>query len=160
MKCPKCEHEDTRVIESRDVAHGESVRRRRECEKCSHRYTTYERLERPHLVVVKNDGTRQLFSRDKLLNGLMRATEKTPVTAIQIDDLVADVEKQIYETGDGEISSSEIGQLVMNGLADLNDVAYVRFASVYRRFTDIDSFERELDRLREKVTKQGKSKKK
>lgn len=153
MRCPKCEHEDTRVIESRDVASGESVRRRRQCEKCGHRYTTYERLERPHLVVVKNDGTRQLYNRDKLVTGLMRATEKTPVTSMQIEELVAGVEKRIYETGNGEISSSAIGQLVMEGLANLNDVAYVRFASVYRRFTDLDSFERELDRLRDKITK-------
>jgi len=153
MKCPKCEYDDTRVIESRDVSAGESIRRRRECMKCDHRYTTYERLERPHLVVVKNDGTRQLFSREKMLSGLLRATEKTSVTSLQIDDLVATVEKKLYETGDGEVASTVIGRLVMEQLAGLNDVAYVRFASVYRRFRDIESFERELSKLK---TKSGK----
>jgi len=155
MKCPKCEHDDTRVIESRDVSAGESIRRRRECMKCDHRYTTYERLERPHLVVVKNDGTRQLFSREKMLAGLLRATEKTSTTSIQIDDLVATVEKKLYETGDGEVASSMIGQLVMEELASLNDVAYVRFASVYRRFRDIESFERELSKLKKSSKKTG-----
>jgi len=157
MKCPKCEHDDTKVIESRDVSAGESVRRRRECIKCSHRYTTYERLERPHLVVVKSDGTRQLFHREKLMSGLLRATEKTSVTSIQIDDLVAVVEKRLYETGDGEVPSRLVGQLVMEELAKLDDVAYVRFASVYRRFRDLDSFERELSRLREKAKPKKKS---
>lgn len=157
MKCPKCDHDDTRVIESRDVSEGESVRRRRECIKCQHRYTTYERLERPHLVVVKNDGTRQLFNREKLMTGLMRATEKTPVTAVQVEDLVARVEKNLYETGEGEIDSSTIGQYVMAELAELNDVAYIRFASVYRRFTSLDSFERELGLLREKPKEKPKA---
>lgn len=153
MKCPKCHRDDTRVIESRDVTKGESVRRRRECTACQHRYTTYERLERPHLVVVKRDGTRQLYNRDKLLTGLMRACEKTAVTSIQLDELIANVEKELYESGEQEVSSSIIGRLVMEELAQLNDVAYVRFASVYRQFTDLESFERELNNLREKLRK-------
>ena len=153
MKCPKCQRDDTRVIESRDVAEGESVRRRRRCTACQHRYTTYERLERPHLVVVKRDGTRQLYNRDKLLTGVMRACEKTPVTSIQIDGLVANVEKALYESGEQEVPSLVIGRLIMEELAGLNDVAYVRFASVYRQFTDLESFERELNNLRKKLLK-------
>lgn len=156
MRCPKCKKDETRVIESRDVAEGESIRRRRECSKCKHRYTTYERIERPHLVVVKKDGTRQLFSRDKLMTGLMRACEKTSVKSIQLEELIADIEKRLYEIGDGEVQSSIIGQLVMEELAKISDVAYVRFASVYRSFTDIESFERELDRLRDKLKQASK----
>lgn len=156
MRCPKCKKDETRVIESRDVAEGESIRRRRECGSCNHRYTTYERIERPHLVVVKKDGTRQLFSREKLMTGLMRACEKTSVKSIEIEELIADVEKRLYEIGDGEVPSTVIGQLVMEELAKISDVAYVRFASVYRSFTDIESFERELDRLRDKLKQANK----
>lgn len=149
MQCSHCHHADTKVIESRDVAEGESIRRRRECINCQHRFTTYERIERPQLIVIKNDGTRQLFNRDKLLAGLYRACEKTPVTSLQLERLVASVEEALYGCGEAEIPSTKIGKLVMDRLAALNDVAYVRFASVYRRFKDIASFEHELSQMRE-----------
>lgn len=157
MKCSRCQHTDTKVIESRDVAEGEAVRRRRVCTNCLYRFTTYERMERPQLVVIKNNGTRELFGREKLLAGLYRACEKTPVTSLQLERLVAEVEDQLYSCGDTEVPSSKIGQLVMEGLANLNEVAYVRFASVYRRFKDIASFERELSQIRELKTGQVKA---
>lgn len=152
MKCGQCNGDDTKVIESRDVDAGHAVRRRRACVHCGYRFTTYERLERPQLVVVKNDGTRQLFSRSKLLAGLLRACEKTPVTSMQLEQLVASVEQQLYACADSEVPSGKIGELVMDRLPALSEVAYVRFASVYRRFKDIASFERELSQIRERKT--------
>jgi transcriptional repressor NrdR len=148
MKCSQCGFDDTKVIESRDVADGQAIRRRRSCPSCGSRFTTYERLERPQLIVIKNDGTRELFNRSKLLAGLYRACEKTPVTSIQLDQLVNDVEQQLYACGEGEVSSRKVGDVVMDLLAPLNEVAYVRFASVYRRFKDIASFERELSQIK------------
>jgi len=142
------------VIESRDVAEGESTRRRRECPKCNARFTTYERLERPQLVIIKHDGSRQLFSRTKLLAGLHRACEKTPVTNVQLESLVARVENELYGRGEPEVESQDVGELVMMGLSELSEVAYVRFASVYRRFTDITGFESELAQIRAKKTQQ------
>ena len=152
MKCSHCQRDDTKVIESRDVADGEAIRRRRVCTNCQHRFTTYERIERPQLVVIKNNGTRELFNREKLMAGLYRACEKTSVSSLQIERLVADIEQQLYECGDSEIPSSKIGQLVMDLLRPLNEVAYVRFASVYRRFKDIAGFEKELSQIRELKT--------
>ena len=152
MKCSKCQHSDTKVIESRDVSEGESIRRRRECSICQYRFTTYERIERPQIIVVKNGGTRELFNRDKLLSGMYRACEKTSVTSLQIERLVSDVEQNIYACGEQEIATAKIGDLVMERLAPLNEVAYVRFASVYRRFKDIAGFERELLEIRERKT--------
>lgn len=149
MKCNQCHHEDTKVIESRDVAEGESIRRRRMCPSCGYRFTTYERIERPQLIVIKSNGNRELFNRDKLLSGLYRACEKTPVTSLQLEKLLADIEQSLYACGEPEVRSAKIGDLVMDGLANLNDVAYVRFASVYRRFTDISGFEKQLSQLRE-----------
>lgn len=150
MKCNQCHSDDIKVIESRDVADGQAIRRRRMCNKCGHRFTTYERLERPQLIVIKNDGTRELFSRSKLLAGLYRACEKTPVTSLQLERVVNHIEQALYECGDQEVSSSKIGELVMDELAKLNEVAYVRFASVYRRFKDIASFEKELHQIRKR----------
>lgn len=149
MKCHHCQATDTKVIESRDVADGQAIRRRRVCTECGERFTTYERLERPQLIVIKNDGTRQLFSREKLLAGLYRACEKTTVTGLQIDRLVADIEQNLYACGDNEVKSTKVGDMVMERLSKVNEVAYVRFASVYRRFTDISSFERELSHIKE-----------
>jgi transcriptional repressor NrdR len=143
VKCHQCQYADTKVIESRDVADGESTRRRRMCTKCNARFTTYERLERPGLVIIKHDGSRQLFNRDKLIAGLHRACEKTSVTT-----LVARVENELYGRGEPEVDSKEIGELVMQNLAELSEVAYVRFASVYRRFTDITGFEAELAQIK------------
>lgn len=150
MKCQKCQYFDTKVIESRDTTEGEVVRRRRECPKCNCRFTTYERFERPHLVVIKNNESRELFSRAKLLAGLHKACEKTQVTNAQLDSLVAKIENDLYNRGEPEIHSREIGEMVMNNLADLSEVAYVRFASVYRRFQDITGFETELKQLKSK----------
>lgn len=155
MKCHQCRFADTKVIESRDVADGQSTRRRRECSNCRARFTTYERLERPQLVVVKQSGSRELFNRTKLLAGLQRACEKTAVTNIQLESLVAQVENELYNQGESEVNSREIGELVINGLAELSDVAYVRFASVYRRFSDITGFEAELAQIKAKRDKKA-----
>ncbi len=150
MKCHHCQSQESKVIESRDVAEGEAIRRRRECLKCQHRFTTYERIERPNLVIVKRNGIRQLFNREKLLGGLQRATEKTPVTNMQLEAFVADIERELYSLGEPEVSSTDIGEMVMDRLPRLNEVAYVRFASVYRSFKNIASFERELSKIRQR----------
>jgi transcriptional repressor NrdR len=136
------------VIESREAADGEAIRRRRECTGCDYRFTTYERVERPQLIVIKNDNKRELFNRDKLLAGLYRACEKTSVTNMQLERLVADIEHQLYACGEPEVQSQKIGEMAMDHLAALNEVAYVRFASVYRRFKDVAGFERELSQIR------------
>lgn len=149
MKCSRCRHVDTKVIESRDASDGQSIRRRRMCEACKYRFTTYERVERPQLTVIKNDGTRELFSRNKLLAGLYRATEKTPVSNVQLEQLIADVEECLYTCDETEVKTSKIGEMVMERLALLNEVAYVRFASVYRRFKDIAGFEKELQSIKQ-----------
>ncbi|HSX46385.1 MAG TPA: transcriptional regulator NrdR [Patescibacteria group bacterium] len=154
MKCSQCSSVDTKVIESRDVSEGEAIRRRRACPDCGYRFTTYERIERPQLIVIKNNNTRELFNREKLLAGLYRACEKTPVTSLQLEHLVSDIEQYIYACGEQEIATAQIGELVMERLAMLNEVAYVRFASVYRRFKDIAGFEKELLQIRERRTKQ------
>jgi len=151
VKCTQCQSDDIKVIESRDVAEGQAIRRRRMCNSCGHRFTTYERLERPQLIVIKNDGKRELFNRAKLLAGLYRACEKTAVTSLQLEKVVNAIEQELYECGDQEVRSTRIGELVMDQLARLNEVAYVRFASVYRRFKDIAGFEQELS-----LVKQGK----
>src|SRR5687767_14681496 len=148
MKCPNCQYCESKVVESRDVASGESIRRRRECLGCHHRYTTYERLERPTVTIVKKDGTRQLYDRAKLVSGLQKACEKTTISSAQFDELIGRIEKTIHDEADGEISSHTIGGIVMAELARIDQVAYVRFASVYRNFTDIESFERELSRIK------------
>jgi len=152
MRCSQCGCEDTKVIESRDAGDGQAIRRRRACPDCGYRFTTYERLERPQLIVIKNDGTRELFNREKLLSGLYRACEKTPVTSLQLEALVADIEQHLYSCGEQEVSSAKIGEMVMERLSALNEVAYVRFASVYRRFTDIAGFERELSQIKKRKT--------
>lgn len=148
MKCIRCNCEDTRVIESREVSEGIATRRRRECASCQSRFTTYERVEQPQIVVVKSDGNRELFSRDKMYKGLLRATDKTPVTSVDLELLIADIEAKLQAGQDTEVSSKVIGEMVMDALAKLNEVAYVRFASVYRQFKDITGFEQELARMR------------
>lgn len=154
MRCGQCQQVDTKVIESRDVTEGQAIRRRRECCACGYRFTTYERVERPQIVVIKNSGTRELFNRNKLLAGLYSACEKTTVTSLQLEQVVTAVEQELYQSGDPEVSSIRIGNLVMGQLAQLNEVAYVRFASVYRRFTDIAGFEKELSQIKQRKTKQ------
>jgi transcriptional repressor NrdR len=150
MKCIRCANEDTKVIESREVSEGIATRRRRECVKCDSRFTTYERVEQPQVVVVKSDGNRELFSREKILKGLLRATEKTPVTSIDLELLIADIESELQTAHDSEVQSKVIGEMVMVRLAKLSAVAYVRFASVYRQFKDITGFEQELARMKNK----------
>lgn len=152
MKCSNCQHLDTKVIESRDVNEGETIRRRRACPDCQYRFTTYERIERPQLIVIKNGGTRELFNREKLLAGLYRASEKTPVTSLQLERLVTDIEQHVHACGEQEVHSAMVGDMVMERLAGLNEVAYVRFASVYRRFKDIAGFESELNQIRQRKT--------
>ncbi|MDB5185729.1 MAG: ytcG [Candidatus Saccharibacteria bacterium] len=152
MKCSQCQQVDTKVIESREAADGEAIRRRRVCANCQYRFTTYERIERPQIIVIKNNGTRELFNRDKLLAGLYRACEKTPITSLQLERLVANIEQQIQSCGDQEVATARLGDMVMERLSQLDEVAYVRFASVYRRFKDIAGFERELTEIRERKT--------
>jgi transcriptional repressor NrdR len=154
VNCSNCHAADTKVIESREANSGESIRRRRVCSACNYRFTTYERVERPQLIVVKNNNVRELFNRDKLLAGLYRACEKTAVTSVQLEKLVSEIEQQLYECGDVEVLSATIGELVIEKLSTLNEVAYVRFASVYRRFKDIASFEQELSDIRRRKTVQ------
>lgn len=155
MRCSQCHFTDTKVIESREAADGQAIRRRRTCTKCEYRFTTYERVERPQLIVIKNDGTRELFNREKLLSGLYRACEKTPVTNLQLERLVSDVEQQLYACGEPEIPSATLGRKIMEALAVLNEVAYVRFASVYRRFKDIAGFEEELSHIKQRALDPG-----
>jgi transcriptional repressor NrdR len=150
MKCQACQSADTKVIESRDVAEGESVRRRRMCTQCGERFTTYERLERPQLVVIKNNGVREQFSREKLMAGLLRASEKTSLTNLQLERLISDIERELYACGEAEVRSAVIGDMVMERLSIINEVAYVRFASVYRRFKDIAGFEKELTHIKKR----------
>jgi len=157
MNCHKAPFGDTRVIESRLVANGRAIRRRREClDGDAHRFTTYERIERPHLVVVKRSGERQLFDRSKIIAGLQHATQKTKVSGAQIDDIVVSIEEGLYEGGESEIKAEFIGEMVMDKLVLINDVAYVRFASVYRNFRDIDSFEDELDKMKKRLVSKDK----
>jgi transcriptional repressor NrdR len=153
LKCPNCQIDDSKVIESRDVASGDSIRRRRECEKCGHRFTTYERVERPNLVVVKKDGVRVIFDRQKVLAGIERASEKTSITGPQREDIVARIERALYDLGKPEVRAEQIGELVMDELAKADEVAYVRFASVYRHFTSIKSFEEGLSVLKARKSK-------
>lgn len=148
MKCPKCSSSESKVNESREVADESSIRRRRECLKCGARWTTYERLEVPNLAVIKKDGTQVPFSRDKILSGIQKAVEKRPVSPAQVEKTVADIEQAIYELGEDEVPSGTIGEMVMQSLMKLDDVAYVRFASVYRDFRDVSSFEAELAKLK------------
>ena len=148
MECSQCHGCDIRVIESRDVNDSQAIRRRRVCQDCGFRFTTYERIERPQLIVIKNDKTRELFDRNKILRGLYRACEKTPISSVELDRLINEVEQELYNLPDQEIPSSQIGEIVMDKLAKLNEVAYVRFASVYRRFSDITGFEKELSNVK------------
>ena len=148
MKCSQCHGCDIRVIESRDVNDNQAIRRRRVCQDCGFRFTTYERIERPQLIVIKNNKTRELFDRSKILRGLYSACEKTPVSSVELDRLINEVEQELYNLPDQEIPSSQIGEIVMDKLAKLNEVAYVRFASVYRRFSDITGFEKELTNVK------------
>ena len=149
MKCPACAYTDSKVIDSRPSADGSTIRRRRECQECGKRFTTYEIIETVPLVVVKKDKSREPFDRNKILGSIIRACDKRQVTRQQMENAVSEIESYLQNTLQSEISSALIGQLVMEKLKPMDEVAYVRFASVYRQFKDIDSFKRELDKILE-----------
>ncbi|AST97025.1 transcriptional regulator NrdR [Shouchella clausii] len=150
MRCPKCQHNGTRVLDSRPSDESRSIKRRRECEKCLQRFTTYETVEERPLLIIKKDGMREEFSSDKMLRGLVRACEKRPVPLETLEEMVLDVERTLRNEGKQEVRSQDVGELVMERLAKIDDVAYVRFASVYRQFKDINVFIKELTELMNK----------
>ena len=152
MKCPFCGFIEDKVIDSRPTDEGSAIRRRRECTKCTRRFTTYEKVESLPLMVIKKDKTRQPFDREKLMNGLLRACEKRPVSINDLEKLVDGIEVQLYNSLQREVTTEEIGELIMQKLKSLDEVAYVRFASVYRQFKDINTF---MDEVR-KLLKEGK----
>lgn len=147
MKCPFCNYYETKVIDSRPTDEGQAIRRRRECAKCNKRFTTYENVEEIPLIVVKKDGNRQSFNRNKLLNGIVKACEKRPVSIKTIEEIVDNIEKTLYNSMEKEVTSQYIGEMVMDNLKNVDEVSYVRFASVYRQFKDISTFMDELKKL-------------
>ena len=150
MKCPRCDSTEDKVLESRTLANGESIRRRRECLFCSYRFTSYERIEEKRLMVIKNDGRREMFEREKLERGLQRACEKRNISQMTIEEMINDIEDEAAMLGKSthEISSRDIGEMTIRKLYELDKVAYIRFASVYRQFQDIDEFMQEIDSIR------------
>ena len=155
MKCPFCSYRDSRVIDSRAVEDGTSIRRRRECPDCGRRFTTYEKYEETPLVVSKKDGRRELFDAKKLLGGLLKAFEKRPVPYEKVQEIADGVERELRMNGESEVESTSIGELVMRHLEETDQIAYVRFASVYRQFADVKNFMQELERIMHK-DQQGK----
>ena len=147
MRCPRCNEVGTRVIDSRDLEGGSTIRRRRECETCAYRFTTYERPEGARLLVVKRDGSRQDFNREKLRAGRLKALEKRPVTLDQVERAVDDIESTLRSRAEPEVASTEIGRLATDALRELDQLAYIRFASVYHAYDDIETLQREVDRL-------------
>ncbi len=147
MRCPSCQHKDTNVVDSRMNADGTSIRRRRKCPQCEERFTTYEYIEELPLMVVKRDSRRQPFDRTRILNGLIKACEKRPISVDQIEAVVDDIEHTVRKKYDTEVQSKEIGEMIMSRLANLDEVAYVRFASVYRQFRDVNQFMAELQAI-------------
>lgn len=156
MRCPYCAKEDSKVIDTRESE--ETIRRRRECLKCGRRFTTYERVAHTSLMVIKQDGRREGFDRQKLMNGILRACAKRPVPMAEIERTVDDIEAQLHALGRSEVDSQKVGQMVMERLRALDDVAYVRFASVYRRFADLESLQAEIQRLRERKEREQEQK--
>ena len=150
MKCPFCSYRDSRVIDSRAVEDGTSIRRRRECPDCGRRFTTYEKYEETPLVVSKKDGRRELFDSKKLLGGLLKAFEKRPVPYERVQEIADSVERELRMNGESEVESTRIGELVMQHLEETDQIAYVRFASVYRQFADVKNFMQELERIMQK----------
>jgi len=153
MRCPYCGYNEDKVIDSRETQDATSIRRRRECLNCGRRYTTYEYVEKTPLMVIKKDGRREAFQREKILNGLLRACHKRPISVETLERVVSEIEKEIQKKFDREVESRYIGELVMEKLSQLDDVAYVRFASVYRQFKDINQFLRELREILSKKMK-------
>lgn len=147
MKCPYCGSKDSEVVETRDSEDLDTIRRRRECLKCEKRFTTYERVENANLIVIKKDGKREQFDRDKLKNGIIRSCEKTTVSLETIDKLVTDIERELRGEDSVEIESKKIGQMVAARLKKLDKIAYIRFSSVFKRFVDIEDFEEEVRKL-------------
>ncbi|NLY67472.1 MAG: transcriptional regulator NrdR [Tissierellia bacterium] len=147
MNCPFCNFHETKVVDSRPTDEGQAIRRRRECLRCLKRFTTYEKMEKTPLIVIKKDGNRQLFDRNKILNGILKACEKRPVPLTKIEEIVDEIEKELYNLMEKEVTSEMIGQMVMDKLKEVDEVSYVRFASVYRQFKDINTFMEELKKL-------------
>ena len=147
LKCPYCGYEESKVVDSRSTEDDNAIRRRRECLKCSKRYTTYEKIEDIPISVIKKNSSRELFDKSKIVNGLIKACEKRPVSRMQIEDIADEIEKSISNRMISEVSSDEIGEMIMDRLKKLDEVAYVRFASVYRRFADINTFIDEIKNL-------------
>lgn len=147
MRCPFCENRDTKVIDSRPTEEGHAIRRRRECENCKKRFTTYEKVEEIPLVVIKKDGSREVFDRNKVLNGIIKACEKRPVSIEDIEVIVSDIERGLNNMMEKEIKTKVIGEVIMDHLITLDEVAYVRFASVYRQFKDVNTFISEIEKL-------------
>ncbi|KAB3533175.1 transcriptional regulator NrdR [Alkaliphilus serpentinus] len=147
MNCPFCSHQDSKVVDSRPTDEGQAIRRRRECISCSKRFTTYEKVEEIPLIIVKKSGEREPYNRNKVMNGIIRACEKRPVSLGKIEYITDDIEKHLYNSMELEITTGYIGQLVMERLKELDEVAYVRFASVYREFKDINTFMDELRKM-------------
>lgn len=147
MVCPECKSKNVRVLEKRNAESDQVIRRRRECESCGFRFTTYERIEAATLVVVKKNGEKESFYSEKLKSGIERALEKRPITGVQMDDFISLIERELKSRGTNEIKSSEIGDVVLSKLKELDDVAYLRFASVYKSFETIDSFKKELGKI-------------
>ena len=147
MKCPFCEYPDTKVIDSRHTEEGHAIRRRRECDQCNKRFTTYEKIEEMTLMVVKKDGRREPFDRGKVLSGIIKACEKRPVPMAEIERIVNEIERGLNNMMEKEVNSAFIGELIMEKLKDVDEVAYVRFASVYRQFTDVNTFVAEVEKL-------------
>lgn len=147
MKCPYCDYIESKVVDTRPTDEGQAIRRRRECIKCAKRFTTYEKIEEIPIIVVKKDGNRQSYDRNKLLNGIIKSCEKRPVSIGDIEKIVDDIEKTLSNSLEKEITSVQIGEMVMDKLKDLDEVAYVRFASVYRQFKDVNSFMNELKKI-------------
>ncbi len=150
MKCPFCSYGDSRVVDSRSIDNGASIRRRRECPKCGRRFTTYEKYEQVPLLVIKKDGRREMFDNKKLLAGLLRALEKRPFSYEQIQSLASQIEGELRASGENEIKSTQIGETVMKYLEKIDQIAYVRFASVYRQFADVNSFMQEIQNMLKK----------
>lgn len=150
MRCLFCGHMESKVIDSRSTEEGTTIRRRRECLECGKRFTTYEKIETIPIIVIKKDRTREVFNREKVLNGILRACEKRPVSLKDIDNLIDDIESKLYNMLEREVSSEKIGEMVMERIQKLDDIAYVRFASVYRQFKDINSFMDELAKIIQK----------
>ena len=147
MRCLFCGHLESKVIDSRSTEEGTTIRRRRECLECGKRFTTYEKIETIPMIVIKKDGIRETFDREKVLNGILRACEKRPVTLADIEKLIDDIESKLYNMLEREVTSEKIGEMVMERLKALDDIAYVRFASVYRQFKDVNSFMDELAQI-------------